>query len=241
MSRHTNILPQQPPPVRYLRCHTINGLGWHLTYDSGHPHLRPGVSPHTQTWVALGWAWPGPCPTPSQNYIPPGARAVRPAKLSAVSTTPGLIPGRVHNPLSGEKRGLLVLTRSRSVLPAHLRPCTPLPSFPIILRASTAQFHLLLSLTAFLLPQRPRHWGTAQPAQERRPPRGQVPIPSGRQRQPGLDGCPPPGRLRALPTQLCPAQPPPKPGLLLDLPVPCTPTPPVSSNSVISPVCPLKP
>lgn len=55
------------------------------------------------------------------------------------------MPGRVHNPLSGEKRGLLVLTRSRSVLPAHLRPCTPLPSFPIILRASTAQFHLLSS------------------------------------------------------------------------------------------------
>lgn len=34
--RHTNTLPRQPPPVRYIRRHTINGLGW---------HLRSGITP----------------------------------------------------------------------------------------------------------------------------------------------------------------------------------------------------
>lgn len=133
-----------------------------MTFQSGalppESLLEPPLPP---TWVPPNWAWPGPSPRPNQSYIPPWARAVSPAKLSAISTRPGLIPKRVHNPLSGKKRGLLVSTSSSSALPAHLRAyptaCLPPRSLsghhlPIppgtagVARPSVSVPHLLLSL-----------------------------------------------------------------------------------------------
>lgn len=117
---------------------TVTAWDGTLLHSSHHPHHRPGV-------------WPGPCPRPTQNYIPPWARAVSPARLSCFhKTRPHRQAG--SQPFVWKKRGLLVLTSSRTALPAHLRPCVPKPSFLIIFRASTAQCHLVSSRVARPVP-----------------------------------------------------------------------------------------
>lgn len=153
----------------------------------------------------------GPSPRPSQSYIPPWARAGSPAKLSSISTTPGLIPRRVHT-LCLEKKGAAGIDKFKVCPPGPLRPCAPLSSFLIISRASTAQFHLVssrsgetLSLLHLLLSASSSHTapGTgALSAHEELHPRRPSSF-SNRQRPPAPGCCrPPPRLLRTLSTQL---------------------------------------
>lgn len=78
------------PPESLLRPPSPPARGSGLT-------PRPGFHPPD-------WAWPGPFSRAQPSYIPPWARAGSPAKLSSISTRPGLIPRRVHT-LCLEKKG----------------------------------------------------------------------------------------------------------------------------------------
>lgn len=182
-----------------------------LNHSLGHPHRRPGVWPHTQTSVPPDWAWPGPSPRPSQNYIPPWARAVSPVKLSSISTRPGLIPRRVHNPLSGKKgaAGIDKFKVCPPGPPAALHPTAILPGhFQGINRPKSTQSSVRIakpsvsSTSSFYTIQ--GTGGALGPRRSGTLPDGKLPF-SNRQQQrlawkaAGLEGCrPPPRSLRAL-------------------------------------------
>lgn len=214
-----------------------------LNHSGDHPHLQQGLWPHTQARVPPSWAWPGPCPRPNQNYIPPWTRAVSPAKLSSVSTRPGLIPMRGRNPL--KKKGAAGIDKFKVCPPGPPAACTRLSSFLIILLALTAQFHFLSSkgaeipspLASICLPPptQTRALGLPGPTQGQRPPRGQVPLQKAAIAWPPLGPC---GNCqRNSPHHSSPQDLASSLTFLVLVPQP----PRVSSNSVISSICPLRP
>lgn len=168
-----------------------------LTQSSDHPHLRP----HTQTWVPPAWAWPGPSPGRAKiTYHPGPERQPSEAKFNFHQTRPH--PQASSHPFVWKKRGLLVTTSSGSALPAHLRPCMPLPAFLILSRASSAQLRWPPAGTgspqsppAFLLPHKPG----SQPTREQGP---GVTLPSPTGSSDSMGAMLP----AALPTQLSPGQ-----------------------------------
>ena len=97
----------------------------------------------------------------------------------------------------------------------HLPSCTPLPAFQLFFKALTDQFCLQLGrrdpqppppVSAFLLLHKPGHWGLLSLRMSGAHPKVKFPFSSRQLRQIGLEGRPPPELLRALSTQLSPAQ-----------------------------------
>ena len=128
-------------------------------------------------------AWLDPVPGEPDLHTAPGQSCQpREAKGSFHHMRPH--PQAGSQPFVWKKRGLLVLTSSSPALPAHLPPCTPLPAFQLLFKASTDQLRLQQGRQdpqpppplRFCLPPPPqtRAPGAAQPTQERRPPKGQV-------------------------------------------------------------------
>lgn len=197
---------------------------------------------------------PGLDPVPGQvkNYIPPWARAVSPAWLSCFHKTRPH-PQAGSQPFAWKKRGLLVLTSSRYALRAHLRPRIPKLSFLIPFRASTAQFHLVSSKGSetlgllHLLLSLPFSFHTNQGtgAHSARPGAAQsqkFPVSNRQQSQPGPEcRCPLPSVTAGPLNAASPRGVAPRLNLLLNLPSPCTPSPPVLFNAAISLICPLRP
>ena len=160
-------------------------------------------------------------------------------------------PQAGSQPFVWKKRGLLVLTSSSPALPAHLPPCTPLPAFQLLFKASTDQLRLQQGRQdpqpppplrlCLPPPTQTRAPGAAQPTQERRPPEGQVPLlqQTAATARPGVSSSPwttkSPFNI-ALPSTISPRSSPP-----VNPPSLGTPNPPGSSNSAIALIGPLRP
>lgn len=167
LSQHPSSVPRSPRLSNMLGAAPVTSEDGALTphHASDHPSPPPrGLASHPDLDAPPGWSRPGPCPRPSENYIPPWARAVSPAELSSVPPRPGLIPRRVHSPWSG-KKGAAGMDKLKLGPPGPSAALYPLPAFLIVSRAATAHSFLLappplLPLPAFLLPHRPAHGGS---------------------------------------------------------------------------------
>lgn len=236
-----------PQPVT---CGTTSiTLRWHLTSSITLETTLPsnegsGLTPRPGFHQAGHGLDSVPSRTNITHYPRPELSA-REAKFSFHKTRPHPLAGSQPSEKKGGGGWLLALASSRSAMPAaHLQPCTPLPSFLLLIPgASTAQCCFLHRraarsrlpwlLPAFLLPHKPRRWGPGGHA-EQRPPRGQVPLPQ----KAAAEGPSSPGSPREPSGQLSPPQLPPDLGSSLTLLVLALASPPPGVSSAISPTVP---
>ncbi|CAD7670077.1 unnamed protein product [Nyctereutes procyonoides] len=119
--RHTNILPRQSPACGTLPPQSL------LRPPS--PPMRGLASPPELGSSRLGMAWTLSQAEPTLHTTL--GQSCRPAKLSSVSTRPGLIPSRVRNPLGKKRGGAAGIDKFKachaSSPPAALHPTTFLP------------------------------------------------------------------------------------------------------------------
>lgn len=107
MSQYPSSVPRSPRLSNMLGAAPVTSEDGALTphHASDHPSPPPrGLASHPDQDAPPGWARSGPCPRPSENYIPPWARAVSPAELSSVPQDQASSPGG-FTALGLEKRG----------------------------------------------------------------------------------------------------------------------------------------
>lgn len=167
MSQYPSSVPRSPRLSNMLGAAPVTSEDGALTphHASDHPSPPPrGLALHPDLDAPPGWARPGPCPRPSENYIPPWARAVSPAELSSVPQDQASSPGG-FTALGLEKKGAAGMDKLKLGPPGPSAALHPLPAFLIVSRAAAAHSFLLappplLPLPAFLLPHRPAHGGS---------------------------------------------------------------------------------
>ncbi|XP_027436366.2 uncharacterized protein LOC113914941 [Zalophus californianus] len=197
--RHTNILPQQPQPVRHQAPQQLTVLDGTLP-----PQITSETTLTSNKGSGLtprpGFHQAGhdldPVPGRTKITYHPGPELSAPPRLSSVSTRPGLIPTRGRNPL--KEKGAAGIDKFKVCPPAALHPTAFLPDHspgincPVPLPLQQRWRDPASSRFCLPPPTQTRTLGLARATQGSALLEVKFPF-SSRQLKSGLKGCPPLG------------------------------------------------